>query len=111
MPEADATVPLNDGSTPAKGSLAEAPGTKREAHRLARIVSGHINGIETMIAEERYCIDILKQIAAVRGMLSKLADEVSESHMKHCVREAIEEGRGDEKIEELLETLKYLRSV
>jgi len=111
MPELDATVQTGRDSTPAKGSLAEAPQTKHEAHRLARTVSGHINGIETMITEERYCIDILKQIAAVRGMLSKLADEVSESHMKHCVREAIEEGRGDEKIEELLETLKYLRSV
>ena len=111
MPEIDATVPTDAESTPATGSLADAPGTKREADRLAKIVAGHIRGIETMIAEERYCIDILKQIAAVRGMLSKLADEVSESHMKHCVREAIEEGRGDEKIEELLETLKYLRSV
>ena len=109
MPEIDATVPTD--STPSTGSLAEAPEAKREADRLAKIVAGHIRGIETMIAEERYCIDILKQITAVRGMLSKLADEVSESHMKHCVREAIEEGRGDEKIEELLETLKYLRGV
>lgn len=111
MPKTETTVPTEPTAAPAKGSLAEAPETKREAHRLARIVSGHINGIEKMIAEERYCIDILKQIAAVRGMLSRLADEVSESHMKHCVREAIEEGHGDERIEELMETLKYLRSV
>ncbi|MFB6285363.1 MAG: metal-sensitive transcriptional regulator [Candidatus Bipolaricaulia bacterium] len=111
MPELDATVQTHPDSTPDKGSLAEAPQTKHEAHRLARTVSGHIHGIETMITEERYCIDILKQIAAVRGMLSRLADEVSESHMKHCVREAIDEGHGDERIEELMETLKYLRSV
>jgi len=94
-----------------KGSLAAHPEAKREAARLMRTVIGHVQGIEKMIEEERYCVDILKQIAAVQGLLTKLAQDLSESHMKHCVKLAIEEGRGEEKIDELMEVLKYLRSV
>ena len=94
-----------------KGGLAAHPQAKRTAQRLIRTVVGHTQGIEKMIEEERYCIDILKQIAAVQGLLTKLANTVSEAHMKHCVRLAIEEGHGEEAIDELMETLKYLRSV
>ncbi len=94
-----------------KGSLAAHPETKREAARLMRTIVGHVQGIERMIEEERYCVDILKQIAAVRAQLTKLADVISQAHMKHCIRLAIEEGSGEEKIDELMEVLKYLRSV
>ena len=93
------------------GGLAAHPEAKQKAQRLIRTVVGHTQGIEKMIEEERYCIDILKQIAAVQGLLTKLANTVSEAHMKHCVRLAIEEGHGEEIIDELMETLKYLRSV
>jgi DNA-binding FrmR family transcriptional regulator len=94
-----------------KGSLAAHPEVKHEAVSLMRTVIGHVQGIERMIEEERYCIDILKQIAAVQGLLTKLAQGLSESHMKHCVKLAIEEGRGEEKIDELMEVFKYLRGV
>lgn len=94
-----------------KGSLAAHPTAKRDAARIMRTVVGHVQGIERMIEDERYCVDILKQIAAVQALLAKLADIISESHMKHCVRLAIDEGHGEEKIEELMETLKYLRSI
>jgi DNA-binding FrmR family transcriptional regulator len=94
-----------------KGSLAAHPQAKREATRLIRTVVGHAQGIERMIEGERYCVDILKQVAAVQALLAKLADIVSESHMKHCVRLAIEESQGEQKIDELLEILKYLRSI
>jgi DNA-binding FrmR family transcriptional regulator len=94
-----------------KGSLAAHLEAKREAARLMRTIVGHVQGIERMIEEERYCVDILKQIAAVRAQLTKLADVISQAHMKHCIRLAIEEGHGEEKIDELMEVLKYLRSV
>lgn len=92
-----------------KGSLAAHPQTKQDAGQIMRTIVGHVQGIEKMIEDERYCIDILKQIAAVQALLAKLADIISEGHMKHCVRLAIEEGHGEEKINELMETLKYLR--
>lgn len=94
-----------------KGSLAASASAKRDAERLARTITGHMQGIERMIADERYCIDILKQVAAVKGLLKRLADTVSESHMKYCVRDAIQRGEAEAKINELMETLKYLRAM
>ena len=74
-----------------------------------RTIVGHTQGIERMIAEERYCVDILKQIAAVQGQLSYISNELIKAHMKSCVSEAIQAGEGDEVIGELTEILRYLR--
>lgn len=96
-------------STDQIGSLAENQPAKKNAVNRIRTIKGHVQGVEKMIEEDRYCIDILKQIASIESQLSKLASTISESHMKHCVREAVEEGKGDQKIEELMEVLKYLK--
>ena len=100
-------------AAPKKGSLAASPHAKRETQLLIRTITGHINGIAKMIDEERYCIDILKQITAVQALLSKLGFTLSESHMKHCVRQSTLAGekQAEEKIDELMETLKYLRNL
>jgi DNA-binding FrmR family transcriptional regulator len=92
------------------GGLAHLPELKREALERMRTVSGHIQAIEKMITEERYCIDILKQIAAVQASLSQVAHILTKSHLHACVTEAIQEGHGEEKIEELAAVLKYLKS-
>ena len=94
-----------------KGSLAAQPEAKREAVLLMRTIVGHVQGIERMIEEERYCVDILKQISAVQALLTKLAHVISEHHIKHCVSLAIAEGSAEEKIDELMETFKYLRNL
>lgn len=94
---------------PDTGSLAANDAAKNNAVNRIRTIKGHVQGIERMIDEDRYCIDILKQIASVESQLSKLASTISESHMKHCVREAVRKGQGDQKIEELMEVLKYLK--
>ena len=62
-----------------------------------------------MVEQDQYCIDILKQISAVHSSLSKVAYALSDAHMQHCVKEAIAEGKGEARVEELLETLKYLK--
>jgi DNA-binding FrmR family transcriptional regulator len=64
--------------------------------RLKRI-EGQVRGLQNMIEEERYCIDILTQVSAVRAALDGVALGVMEDHVRHCVREG-----GDEKIEELM---------
>jgi DNA-binding FrmR family transcriptional regulator len=92
-----------------KGSLAVFPEVKRQLKRRMRTVVGHIQAIERMIEEERYCIEILKQIAAVQAQLSNIAHELTKSHMKGCLTGAIHAGHGEEAIEELAEILKYLR--
>ena len=93
-----------------KGSLAHLPREKKEALNRIRTVIGHAKGIEKMIEEERYCIDTLKQIAAVQSSLTKLSHILTKDHMRVCVSDAIKEGSGDEKIDELMEAIKYLRN-
>ena len=72
--------------------------------RLHRI-EGQVRGIERMVEEDRYCIDVLTQISAVSRALDALALEVLDEHVRHCVAGAI--ASGDEaaaaaKAEELL---------
>jgi CsoR family transcriptional regulator, copper-sensing transcriptional repressor len=61
---------------------------KRRLHRI----EGQVRGIERMVDEDRYCIDILTQIAAVRTALESLGLEVLEDHVNHCVHDALASG-------------------
>lgn len=92
-----------------KGSLAKEVNLKASIKQRLRTAVGHLSAVERMVEGEQYCIDILKQIAAVQASLSKVAHALADSHMKHCVREAIEASKGEAKVDELLETLKYLK--
>jgi DNA-binding FrmR family transcriptional regulator len=72
--------------------------------RLHRI-EGQVRGIERMINDERYCIDILTQISAVNTALESLAVKLLEDHVRHCVTDALASGDAEaaaEKSEELL---------
>jgi DNA-binding FrmR family transcriptional regulator len=59
--------------------------------RLHRI-EGQVRGVERMIEEDRYCIDILTQIAAVRTALEQVGAKLLEDHVTHCVAEALASG-------------------
>jgi CsoR family transcriptional regulator, copper-sensing transcriptional repressor len=75
--------------------------------RLKRI-EGQVRGIARMIEEDRYCIDVLTQIRAVRAALRRVEDEVLNDHVAHCVEGAIASGDGAEqrrKVQELLAVL------
>jgi DNA-binding FrmR family transcriptional regulator len=74
-------------------------------------IEGHIKGIIKMVEEERYCIDLLKQLSAVQAALDKVNAQVLEGHMKTCVSDAIRDNSGEEVINELMETLKYMRKL
>ncbi len=78
-----------------QGSIHTSPGyiSDRDAltKRLRRI-EGQVRGIERMVGDERYCIDILTQISAVSTALDSLAVEVLDDHVNHCVKEALESG-------------------
>jgi DNA-binding FrmR family transcriptional regulator len=72
--------------------------------RLHRI-EGQVRGIERMVEEDRYCIDILTQVGAVRTALESLAFKVLTDHVNHCVAGALEVGEAhaaEEKSRELL---------
>ena len=73
--------------------------------RLQRI-EGQVRGLSRMVEEDRYCIDIVTQISAVRAALRKVEEEVLRDHVAHCVEGAITSGnRADQrkKIAELME--------
>lgn len=91
------------------GSLARELDLKVNVLQRLGTAIGHLSAVERMAAGEQYCNDILKQISAVQASLSKVAYALARSHMKHCVHDAIVEEKGETKVDELLETLKYLK--
>ncbi|MEW6449168.1 MAG: metal-sensitive transcriptional regulator [Pseudomonadota bacterium] len=74
------------------------------AKRLTRI-EGQVRGIQKMIADDRYCIDVITQISAVRSALRRLEEKILHDHVGHCVEHAIASGSKAErrrKIDELI---------
>lgn len=72
--------------------------------RLKRI-EGQVRGLQRMIDEDEYCVDILVQVAAVRAALTKVGLTLLESHTRGCVARAVKEDRGDEAIDEVMDVI------
>ena len=72
---------------------------KSAQHRIVdrlRRVEGQVRGISQMVEDDRYCIDILHQLQAVKSALARAEDEILKNHASHCVAEAIASGDADE---------------
>jgi DNA-binding FrmR family transcriptional regulator len=69
--------------------------------RLRRI-EGQVRGLQRMVDEDQYCIDILTQVNSATAALRAVGFGLLDDHVRHCVRESIEHGSGDEKVEELM---------
>ncbi len=78
---------------------------KQLINRLKR-VEGQVRGIQNMIEEDRYCVDVLIQIDAINAALTKVGTNLLEHHTSHCVSEAIESGDGDKAVSELVDVMK-----
>ena len=77
---------------------------------LLKTSKGQIEGIIKMVEDDRYCVDISKQILSVQAMLKKANLIIIDRHIKHCVKQAFTEGHGDEKIDEDIELIdKYAK--
>lgn len=74
------------------------------AVRLRRI-QGQVGGIERMVADERYCIDVLTQISAVQAALDKVALGLLDDHARHCVMEARDDDVRTARADELMATV------
>ena len=74
---------------------------KEQLLKRLRRIGGQVGGIERMITEERYCIDILTQMSAIQAALDKVALELLEDHARHCVVGASEANR-EAKTEEMM---------
>ena len=82
---------------------------KDQVRKRLRRIAGQVEGIETMVAEDRYCVDILTQISACRSALDSVAGMLLEDHTRHCVAHSLKSGKGEELIEELVETFRKYR--
>ena len=72
--------------------------------RLGRI-EGQVRGLSKMVDEDRYCIDIVTQISAVRAALKRIQDDVLADHVAHCVEGAIRSGDRDEQRKKVAELM------
>jgi len=82
--------------------------TKAAVRKRLNRVEGQVRGLSRMVDEDRYCIDIVTQIAAVRAALRRIEESVLADHVAHCVEAAIASGDPDaqrEKIAELMDVL------
>jgi CsoR family transcriptional regulator, copper-sensing transcriptional repressor len=69
--------------------------------RLRRI-EGQVRGVQRMVEEDQYCLDILTQLNSVSAAVRAVGLGLLDDHVRHCVREGIEQGQGDAKVEELV---------
>lgn len=84
------------------------PEIKSSNLRRLRRIEGQVRGLQKMIDEERYCADIMTQIASVHEALRSVGRELMRNHLRHCAAEAIESGdetRREEMYDELVELM------
>jgi DNA-binding FrmR family transcriptional regulator len=72
--------------------------------RLRRI-EGQLRGIQKMVDDDRYCIDVLTQVGAVKAALDRVAMLLLKDHVEHCVADAIRSGDSAEKVQELTDAV------
>jgi DNA-binding FrmR family transcriptional regulator len=75
---------------------------KEAIQRRLRKVEGQVRGLERMVDEDRYCIEILEQVSAATKALQAVALELLDEHLAHCVSDAVRQG-GDEAAQKLSE--------
>ena len=75
--------------------------------RLGRI-EGQVRGLARMVEDDRYCIDIVTQISAVRAALRRVEEEILREHVAHCVEHAIRSGDKDDQRQKVAEIMDVL---
>ncbi len=103
-------APPKTGAVPAKAAAPAHPLVARHDHaalsKRIRRIEGQVRGIGGMIDDDRYCIDILTQVAAVQSALDALARELLEHHLHGCVQQAVKTGDGARAIDEALAVIR-----
>lgn len=97
-------MPASETSTHAHAHTVDRKDKDDLLKRLNRI-GGQVEGIARMIAQDRYCVDVITQIAAVRSALDALGLKLLHDHAHGCVQHAVKSGEGDQAIEELMKVV------
>lgn len=88
------------------------PPTKKSCRQRLTRIEGQVRGVSGMIEQDRYCIDVITQLQAVRAALKRVEEEVLADHVSHCVEHAIKSGNAADqrkKVQELLQVLERAR--
>jgi DNA-binding FrmR family transcriptional regulator len=85
-----------------RGPMAGYSMNKKDLQDRLRRIEGQVRGIQRMVDEDQYCIDILTQLNSVTAALRAVGMGLLDEHVRHCVRDSIDQGTSDEKVEELL---------
>ena len=84
------------------------PEVRQDAVKRLKSAKGHLEGVLRMLDDESvYCVDVLKQVKAVQGALSKVNERVLRAHIRDHVATAALRGDSDQIVDELMEALKY----
>ena len=86
------------------------PHQRTVSNRL-KTARGHLDGIVRMVEDGGCCPDLMKQLAAVQGTLEATSRAILRNHLETCVSDAMREGRAEQILDELMETLKYDKRV
>lgn len=78
---------------------------KEDVIQRLKKIEGQVKGIQKMIEENKYCVDVLIQIAAVRAAINKVGIKVFENHTRECLKTAMEKKQGEEMIEEMIDVM------
>ena len=84
------------------------PAAKTSVIKRLKRIEGQIRGLARMVEEDRYCIDIVTQISAVRAALRRAEEEVLRDHVDHCVEAAIASGNRAEQRRKVTELMKVV---
>ena len=76
--------------------------TKEQLLARLRRIEGQVRGVEKMVDDDRYCIDILTQISAIQAALDKVGLGLVDGHARHCMREGASAGRAEELTTEMM---------
>jgi DNA-binding FrmR family transcriptional regulator len=79
---------------------------KKKVERRLKIIEGQIRGLQKMVDEEKYCVDIITQVSAVRHALSSVEDSMLENHLSAHVVEQIKSGSQKKAVDEILKIYK-----
>ena len=85
----------------------------KATHNRLRRIEGQVRGLQRMVDEDAYCIDILTQVAAVQTALEQVAVNVLDGHVRHCVADAVADngGEADAKLDELMAAVRRFAKV
>ncbi|MGH8931721.1 MAG: metal-sensitive transcriptional regulator [Egibacteraceae bacterium] len=85
--------------------------SQRAVVNRLKTARGHLNGVIAMVESEAYCPDVMKQLSAVQGLVEGASRVMLRRHLETCVAKAMLQGRTEEIVDELMETLKFDRHV